>query len=239
MHAEGALTPIEDRILRMDRLAELGRLAGGMAHQIRNPLGVIANASHLLAKLTLHDATASEVVQIIQDEVRRANRIVADLLDCARLRKPLRRAVPVDDLVTRALEAQQVPTRVQIVRDVPALPEVSVDDAQVEGALGNLIQNAIESMPNGGTLTVAARCQGDDVVISVEDTGVGIATEVLGRLFEPLVTTKPSGTGLGLSTARAFIENQGGAIACSTGMTGTRFDVRLPCSAESERRAVA
>ncbi len=222
------LAAMREQVLRMERLARLGRLAGGVAHQIRNPLSVMANASHVLAKVAWRDDIAREAVAILQDEVGRADRIVGDLLDYARVRPPVRRAVSLDELCDDALASRAIPGSVRIVRDLPARERVSVDAMQVVSALGNLVENAIESMPSGGTLRLAGRREGGHVILAVEDTGHGIAPEVLARLFEPLVTTKSTGTGLGLTIALTLIENQSGAIACITSERGTRFELRLP-----------
>jgi len=113
------------------------------------------------------------------------------------------------------------------VRALPELSELALDADQLQGALFNILRNAIEAMPEGGTLTIAAELRDGACVVSIEDTGTGIPEEVRGRLFEPLITTKL--LGLGLVTARTLIEGQGGTIACVRhGAPGARFEITLP-----------
>lgn len=226
-----ALEAAQRELLRKERLAILGNLAGGLAHQVRNPLGAIANATALLRR-ALADLKRPEVdsaLEVIHEEVFRAARTINGLLDFARTRAPDRRPVLVADLVRNALESEVVPKWIVVRVEVPSKLRVMVDPTQVEGAIGNLVHNAVEAMPERGTLTIRARATGDQVILEVHDTGAGIAEEVRGRLFEPLVSSKPLGLGLGLSTARTFVEGQGGSIGVeSTPEAGTRFSIELP-----------
>lgn len=234
-----ALALAQEDLVRKERLAVLGLLAGGVAHQIRNPLGAIKNASYILDRrlrqaeglLAEHGARddVSHALLVIHDEVQRANQIITDLLDYARIRVPVRRLTSIAYVVEQAFGAQSIPANIDVVRRVPDLPDIAVDGDHVQGALFNLLRNAIEAMPNGGTLTIDAAGRDGSIVVSIADTGGGIAAEVRDRLFEPLVTTKPLGLGLGLVTARTLIEGQGGTIACAaSGAFGTRFEVVLP-----------
>lgn len=237
-----ALALAQEDLVRKERLAVLGRLAGGVAHQIRNPLGAIKNAAYILERqLRDREATApasadppakddvSHAIEIIHDEVQRANQIITDLLDYARIRVPVRRLTSIAYVVEQAFGAQIVPASISVVRRLPELPSIAVDGDQLQGALFNLLRNAIEAMPEGGTLAIDAELREGNVVVSVGDTGGGIPAEVRGRLFEPLVTTKPLGLGLGLVTARTLVEGQGGTIACvGTDECGTRFEITLP-----------
>jgi PAS domain S-box-containing protein len=227
-----ALQAAQQALLRKERLAVLGQLSGGLAHQIRNPLGAIANAGFLLKrKLQGHpDPDVATTVDIVLEEAMRANRTITDLLEYARLGPPIPHPVEVEELIEATLGGIRLPSSVRLVRQVSAVPEVMIDPEQTRGALGNLIQNALEAMPEGGTLTLRAHGSGGrEVVIAVEDTGIGVPASAVELLFEPLVTTKPLGTGLGLTTARALVENQGGHITwCSREGTGTTFEVHLP-----------
>ncbi len=235
-----ALALAQEDLVRKERLAVLGRLAGGVAHQVRNPLGAIKNAAYVLDRRlreveggALRDPVAKDDVKsaiaIIHDEVQRANQIITDLLDYARVRVPIRRQTTIAHVVEQAIEAQILPSTITVVRRLPELPSIAVDVDQLQGALFNLLRNAIEAMPDGGTLTVDAELRDGAVVVSIADTGAGIPAEVRGRLFEPLVTTKPLGLGLGLVTARTLVEGQGGTIAHVEQATpGARFEVTLP-----------
>jgi PAS domain S-box-containing protein len=221
----------QNELVRKERLAVLGQLAGGLAHQIRNPLGAITNAAYVLQRglARNEDPEVKKALSIIFEEVWQANRIITDLLDYARVKPPDRHPVDIRTVVEQALASQAAPPSVTIEREMPALPPVAVDQDQVRDALENLIRNALEAMPFGGTLTLRTERAGAELVVSVRDTGAGIPPELRGRLFEPLVTSKPLGLGLGLTTTRALIENQGGSISCSSGAAGgTCFEIRLP-----------
>ena len=234
-----ALADAQQDLARKERLTVLGQLAGGVAHQVRNPLGAIKNAAHILERVVRAESSpeAAEALAVIHEEVRNANQIVSDLLGYARVRPPVRRATEVEGLLAQAIGAQIVPSDVHVVRELPTLPRVAVDPDQVQGALYNIMRNALEAMPNGGTLSLAARREGNEVVISVKDTGAGIPEAIRSRLFEPLITTKSTGLGLGLVTARSLIENQGGRIDCETSATGTTFRVRLPMDETDDRES--
>jgi PAS domain S-box-containing protein len=226
------LAAAQAELVRKERLAVLGQLAGGLAHQIRNPLGAIVNAASLLQR-TVGEGTspqAREALRMLHEEAWRANRIITDLIDYARVRPPARSRVDVRELLEQSVRAQQLPQNIEIRWDLPdPLLHIAIDSEQVLGALGNLIRNAAEAMPGGGTLTLGARRTGEQLCISVHDTGPGLRDEVKERLFQPLVTSKALGLGLGLPTARALVENQGGTLSClrSDGR-GTLFEVLLP-----------
>jgi signal transduction histidine kinase len=221
----------QDELLRQERLAVLGRLAGGLAHQIRNPLASIANAAFVLRRL-MRGAEATDVeraISIILEETIHANKIITDLLDYARIRPPHQIAVSLDELTRTILEARGVPSSVEVVLKLVELPAVSADIDQLRSALSNLIDNAIEAIGSGGILTITGETTGSAVVLRVIDTGPGITEEVQRRLFEPLMTTKPLGLGLGLTTALSLIENQAGKLRCAyTSERGTCFEVELP-----------
>jgi PAS domain S-box-containing protein len=229
-----ALRDVQQALLRKERLTVLGQLAGGLAHQIRNPLAAMQTAAAILRRrLGDHgDPDIQQALTVIREEVWEANRIITDLLDYARVKPPAATVIAVDALIAAALEATPPPPRITAKHDVAPGVTVRVDERQVRDALGNVIRNAYEAMLQGGTLTISADVLPDEVVIVVEDTGPGLTRESIQRLFEPLVTTKPLGLGLGLSTARALIENQGGTIRCATsrGTGGARFELRLPAA---------
>lgn len=227
------LARAQEALLRRERLAVLGQLAGGVAHQIRNPLAAIQNAAHVLERRLGRQAhgDVSLALEAIYEEVRRSNEIITGLLDYARVRAPQRRSVRPGEIVDRVLAATPLPEGVRVERhdgDVPAL-EVDVD--QIQGALDNLVRNALEAMPDGGALRVEVRREGAEVVFEVADEGAGISPLMRGRLFEPLLTTKPAGIGLGLVTARTLAEAHGGTIRAVDTPRGARFELRLPAGA--------
>lgn len=241
-----ALEHAQEDLVRKERLAVLGRLAGGVAHQIRNPLGVIKNAAYVLerwirsAPVNDGKTDASHAVEIIHDEVERANQIIKGLMEYARVRAPLRTPQNVEDLVRVVLSRISVGPGITVRLSVSAVPQVVVDRDQVCAALENVLRNACDAMLHGGVLTVDAKVapaepgRGPGVHLGIEDTGAGIDPELRDRLFEPLLTTKAMGLGLGLVTARTLIEGQGGSIVCerSTG-PGARFLMFLPSTASN------
>jgi PAS domain S-box-containing protein len=226
-----ALREAQYAILRKERLVVLGQLSGGLAHQIRNPLSAISNATSVLRRklADLEDADARQALSIISEEVWEANRIITDLLDFARVRPPSCALVTVTRLVADALAAARPEGNVVVSVHVPEHLEVWADERQTRDAIGNVIRNALEAMDEGGKLTIRASSAPPFARISVEDTGPGLPRESLVHLFEPLVTSKALGLGLGLPTAKALIENQGGDIRyVAADGEGARFEILLP-----------
>ena len=229
-----ALRNAQHALLRKERLAVLGQLSGGLAHQIRTPLSTISNAAAVLRR-RLADATDPDTraaMAIIDEEVWEANRIITDLLDFVRVRPPSRSPVPVAARSSTAPSAPSAATPdgvVHVVRDVPPELIAWVDERQTRDALGNVIRNALEAMGEEGRLTLRAASSPPYASIAVEDTGPGVAEEALVHLFEPLVTTKALGLGLGLTTARALIENQKGELRyLKPERAGACFEIRIP-----------
>ena len=225
------LASTQDTLLRRERLAVLGQLAGGLAHQIRNPLAAMQTAASIL-KRKLGESVDTEVAQalaVIREEVWEANRIITDLIDYARVKPPAREDVPLEELVDSMLAELQLPPTIRISRSLEPDLVAAVDVRQTRDALGNVTRNAIEAMPAGGELRLTAFGDPKEIIVAIEDTGPGLTRDAVATLFEPLVTSKPLGLGLGLSTARALVENQGGSIRVGTSPArGARFEIRLP-----------
>jgi signal transduction histidine kinase len=220
----------QSELLKKERLIVLGQLAGSLAHQIRNPLGAISNAVAVLRRQVSGQTTPSmeQALDIAQEEVWVANRIIADLLAYSRIRPPAQRGIGVQELVEAVLGRETVPEGVSIDQRLGG-ERVYVDSGQVADAIANVIRNACEAMDGEGTLTIASRRDEDWVELSIADTGVGISQEEIALLFEPLITSKPLGIGLGLTTARALVANQGGTLECEGEPgKGARFKLRLP-----------
>lgn len=224
------LVAAQEELVRKERLAALGQLAGGLAHQIRNPLGSIANAAYVL-KRALGEVAAPTVLsamEIILEETWRANRLISDLLDYARVRAANAQPVSLREVLEAAIVAHDVPPRIRVSVHAPERPMVAVDEEQLRAALSHLMRNAVDAMPEAGTLRFDARPEGDKMRLAVSDTGGGIAPEVRGKIFEPLITSKPLGRGLGLTMARALIENQHGTIVNEPAAQGACFVILLP-----------
>jgi signal transduction histidine kinase len=244
------LLEAREELVRQEKLAILGRLAGTVGHELRNPLGAMNNAVYFLKTVLAEaDETTSEYLDLIKHEIDNSQRIISDLLDFARTKTPEKVPVAVGDLVSQCLGKCAVPENVAVVVELPgALPRVVIDPLQMGQVLQNLVCNAVQAMPEGGALRVAARLVGaglvpahdpkgqpqglplqDFVEISVADTGEGISPENMKRLFQPLFTTKPKGIGLGLVVCKNLTEANGGRIAvASREGVGTTFQVMLP-----------
>ncbi len=224
------LAKVQENLVRKERLVVLGQLAGGVAHQIRNPLAAIMNSTYVLKRHLSpgQHSNVDDAIRIIHDEVRHANVIITGLLDYARVRSPDRQPASIVEIVERVLVADWIPANVTVQRAIEEVPLLHIDTDQIQGALFNIVRNAVEAMPDGGTMRIEVRAAADQVLVAVSDTGPGISPHVSAHLFEPLHSTKPMGVGLGLVTARTFIEAHGGRIAVVEAARGARFEVRLP-----------
>ncbi len=216
------------------RLAALGAMAAGLAHEIRNPLAGVKGAAQFLQSEHLDD-DASEMLQVILDETDRLNVVVTQFLDYARPFQLDLRTAHVNAVVAHTLallRAQGVPDSVTIVQDLSGELQASRFDAtRIGQVVLNLVQNGVQAMPAGGTLTVATRMSRlhDGVEISVADTGAGVDPEALDKLFVPFFTTKHAGTGLGLAICRRIVDVHDGDLEVhSVAGSGATFVVRLP-----------
>jgi len=224
------------QLLTQDRLAGLGQLAGGVAHELRQPLGAIKNVAYFLrtASGESEEQEVREALTILEEEVTRAERTVGDLLDFARARPPARQDVNTSSVLHAALRRVEVPPSVDIVMQLEREPpDISADPHQLNQVLENLIRNAIQAMPDGGRLTISVSSLLSEVIVSVSDTGAGIPEENLQKIFEPLFTTRAAGIGLGLVIVRTLVEGHGGTIEVESEVgAGTTFTVRLPIGVE-------
>jgi signal transduction histidine kinase len=220
---------------RAQQLAAVGQTMANVAHQIGTPLNLVSGHVQLLQH-EISDLTIQRRLRIVQEQIDRVVATVRSLLERARPHGE-RQTVRIDSVLARmgdAMRARLATSGVTLDLKVPrTLPGVAANEAQLELALMNLVTNALDAMPDGGTLTLAATNTGGRVRIDVRDTGTGIDAAVLPRLFEPWVTTKPTGrgTGLGLSITRDLITSLGGTITVSTSSRqGTTFTIELPAA---------
>jgi two-component system, NtrC family, sensor kinase len=226
-------------LAKSQRLALAGEMAATVAHRIGTPLNVMSGYVQMLRAGQPAGSPVAERLQTVQEQIGRVTEIVKGLLDSTRRTALELREAPPGDLLARLAELVR-PTLagagIELVLSVePGLPTVAVDRGQLEQALLNLVTNAIDAMPQGGRLTLAASREGGAVVLEVSDTGGGIAPEDLSRVFEPLYTTKPRGrgTGLGLPIVREVVAAHGGTVGLdSRPGAGTTAVVRLPAAAE-------
>jgi signal transduction histidine kinase len=223
-------TEYSERQQRSERLAAIGQVAGGIAHELRNPLNVIKTSVYYLVNAkNPNPAKTAEHLQRIERHVLAADGVITALSNFARLPMPNMQPFPVRSCIAEVLELTPLPENVRAVIDCPpSLPEVLADPDQLRIVFGNLIRNAREAMAQGGQLTIAGRVAGGAVEVDVADTGAGIAADAMHRIMEPLYSTKARGLGLGLAIARSILDkNKGELRVASTPGRGTTFTVRL------------
>ncbi len=225
------LRDAQEKLIRQEKLAVLGQLAGGVGHELRNPLGIINNAIYYL-RLIQPDADdkVKEYMGIIETETRTADKIINDLLDFSRIKSVDREPIRIADLIKQTFTRFPIPDNVDVTVVQPDdLLTVKVDSHQMIQVLGNLVVNGCQAMSKGGPLIVQVIKSGKDVSIAVKDKGVGIPPENMDKLFEPLFTTKPKGIGLGLAVSKKLVEANGGRIEVHSevGM-GATFTLYLP-----------
>lgn len=224
-----------EQLKKADRLAALGQLSAGIAHEIRNPLGSIKGSVEILESEIRPDNSKYEFVKIIKEEINRLNSIVGEFLEFARPPKPLVKPTLVNELVDSTLvlvnkQAQQSKVVIRKALD-PKIPPMQLDPDQIRQVLLNIILNGIQAMPQGGLLEVQSKMGDDDrhIVIEVIDGGPGMNEDELDHIFDPFYTTKTQGTGLGLSISYQLVTNHGGAITARRNEEkGLTFRIELP-----------
>jgi signal transduction histidine kinase len=225
-----------ERQQRSERLAAIGQVAGGVAHELRNPLNVVkTSVYYLLNARNPTPAKTAEHLQRIERHVLMADNVITALSSFAKLPMPNLRPFSIAQCVREALEQNSVPEHIQVTIDCPGtVPPVLADPDQIRIVLNNLIRNGRDAMAEGGQLTIRSRQVADSVDIAVSDTGVGISAENLGRIMEPLYSTKARGLGLGLAIARAILDkNKGSLHVVSEPGRGSTFTVRLTAAVET------
>lgn len=231
------LREAQDELVRQERLATLGHLSGSIAHELRNPLGVMTNALYYLENV-LSDAPEKVRSHIgkLRTQVRLSEAIINGLLSVTRTGAPQLSAVNVAHIVNEQLTNISIPQSIRIERDIPDnLPTLLADPIQVGQILMNVFTNAVQAMEGmDGVLTVRARALGGRVRLEVGDTGPGIPLPDRERIFEPLFTTKARGIGLGLSISRSLARANGGELSVGTGPgRGALVVLELPVAAAS------
>ncbi|HEV7223011.1 MAG TPA: protoglobin domain-containing protein [Pirellulales bacterium] len=223
-------TEFSQRQQRSDRLAAIGQVAGGVAHELRNPLNAVKTSAYYLlnAKTPSADKTR-EHLERIERQIDLADRVITALSDFARLPAPELHPVCVETCIGEVLELNPLPAGITVSFDYAAqLPPVLGDARQLQIVFSNLLRNARDAMPNGGLIAIAAQQAEQDVAVTISDTGVGIPRESLGRIMEPLYSTKARGIGLGLPITRSIIDKHGGQLQVASEFgSGSRFTVRL------------
>lgn len=230
------LIDAQDQVVRTERLAAIGQLAGGVAHDLRNPLGAIKNPVYYLkkrlgtAEMAQSNLKIAQFLQIMEDQINNSNQIITDLLDFVRIQAPTLSATNLEEIIENAISSVEPRENVHIIKRFdPDLVEVLADGGQLQRVLINLTTNAQEAMPDGGELSISTQKAREFVEVAFSDTGLGIADEDIRKVFDPLFTTKTKGTGLGLAICQQILYKQGATIEVVSKLgEGTTFAVRLP-----------
>jgi two-component system sensor histidine kinase HydH len=228
---------LQEKVRRSERLASLGRLAAGVAHEIRNPLSSIRGFAQLFKNRLKGQEKEEEYASIMVREVDRLNRVITELLDFARPKEPHREAYSLEEILghtLKLLEPELAKKRVGVERVYEdGLPPARVDRDRLSQAILNLMLNALESMEDGGKIRIGLKREGEGgkefLKVSISDTGRGIPREDLGKVFDPFFSTKRKGTGLGLAIVHQIVESHRGEITVdSREGEGTTFQITLP-----------
>jgi two-component system NtrC family sensor kinase len=231
------LSSMKQALKQSEKLAHMGQLSAGIAHELNNPLGVVIMYSNILLEESKAGDPVIEDLKLIVEQAGRCKKIVAGLLNFARKNQVNHQSVSINELVNHSLESLIIPEKIKIkIDDLTTNPEAMLDLEQMLQVLTNLIKNAFDAMPAGGTVNIKLEDTLSDVIISISDTGSGIKEEDRVKIFEPFFTTKSigKGTGLGLATAYGIVKMHKGQITAesnnnpSKGKTGTSFKIVLP-----------
>jgi signal transduction histidine kinase len=230
---------LEEQVRHADRLATIGQLAAGVAHELNEPLGSILGFAQLAKKCPGLPRQAELDIEKISNASLLARDIVKKLLIFARQMPPKKTRVNLNQLVEEVLnffKSRCAQEGVELICSLsPNLPGVDADLSQLNQVVINLIVNALQAMPQGGNLRIQTLCERNQVLLIVEDTGVGMSDEVLEKIFTPFFTTKEvgQGTGLGLPVVHGIITSHGGSVRVKSKLgQGTRFEIRLPAAKE-------
>ncbi|HVP35367.1 MAG TPA: ATP-binding protein, partial [Terriglobales bacterium] len=241
--AEEEKTRLQNQLMHADRLATIGQLAAGVAHELNEPLGSILGFAQLTAQSPGLTPQVSQDIEKIINASLHAREIVKKLLIFARQMPTTKTRVNLNLIVEEGLyffESRCAKEGIELVRSLSSdLPEITADPAQLHQVLVNLVVNAIQAMPNGGKLTIKTISDGAYVSLIVEDTGIGMSEEIMKQIFLPFFTTKEvgEGTGLGLSVVHGIVSSHKGVIKVESKVgVGSRFEIRFPVTTLSEKK---
>lgn len=233
-----SLKHLNEKLARADRLAAMGTLAAGVAHEVNNPLASISSLIQMLRARVVESGGSIEEFDLILDQVKRISRVTRDLTEFARTRPAGRTEVDINSVIESSLRLASFDETFHKLlvnrRLEPALPSAPADADQLQQVFLNLFLNARDAMPHGGTLNISTAFSVNEIIVEIADSGVGIEPEISRQLFDPFFTTKTSGhgTGLGLSVCYGIVTGHGGRIDVENGVKGgTVFTIRLPAAA--------
>ncbi len=238
--ANEELIETQEQLIRSEKLAAIGQLAGGVGHEIRNPLGAIKNAVYYIrgkvekSELEQKEPRVMEFLDIVDDEINTSNKIINDLLGFSRVGKPAVSPSQIKKVIEDGLARASIPENIELIKKLDTdLPEVNIDPDQIQQVLVNMILNAVQAMPEGGKLTIEAKAKEKFLEVEISDTGCGIPQEAIGKIFDPLFTTRAKGIGLGLAVCKTSIERHEGYIEVKSEVgKGTTFTIKLLLKAE-------
>jgi signal transduction histidine kinase/putative methionine-R-sulfoxide reductase with GAF domain len=229
------LVHAQNKLVKAQRLAAIGELAGMVGHDLRNPLTGIAGATYYLKAKLCEKANAKEkeMFETIEKAITYSNKIIDDLLEYSReIRLDLLETEP-KSLLTEALSLIKVPEKILVSDLTQKEPHVKADEDKMRRVFVNIIKNAFDAMPDGGTLTIESKIRGGNVVFTFADTGTGMSKEVLDKIWSPLFTTKARGMGFGLPICKRIVEAHGGKIEVASEIgKGSTFTITLPIEPE-------
>ena len=237
--ANEELREAQEQLIRSEKLAAIGQLAGGVGHELRNPLGAIKNAAYYVkgkvaqSELAQKEPRVMEFLNIVDDEINSSNKIINDLLGFSRVGKPSVSPTRMKKVIEDALSRIIIPEDIELVRRLDAdLTEIRVDSDQIQQVLVNIMTNAVQAMPEGGKLTISTKENGEFLEVEIADTGSGMPQEVKDKVFEPLFTTRAKGIGLGLAVCKSIVDRHEGHIEVSSKVgKGTTFNIKVPLKA--------
>lgn len=230
------LREAQAQLIQREKMAQLGQLARGIAHELRNPLGVISNAVYYLKSTHAeNEMMMTEYLNIIETEVNNSEKTITDLLEYSREPVPLQEETDVCELLEDVMNRLPAPESIKVVINTEnSTPMALIDGRQIGMVLSNLLSNAYQAMPSGGDLNIDITHQDNQVRIAIHDTGSGISEQNIQSIFEPFYTTKPKGIGLGLAISKTLVEVNGGQISVeSTEYLGSTFTLILPGSQDT------
>lgn len=221
----------QSKLMLSERLATLGTFVSFVSHDLRNPLSVIRNSIYYLnSRIGSDDQKVEKHFRIINEELEIANKIIDDLLSFSKGRPLDLQPTDINALITKVLDLIIIPDNVDTVFDINEdIPDINVDGDQIMQVLINMINNAVQAMPQGGRLTLQIKRDADFIVIDISDTGMGMSPDDLDRIFDPFYSSKQKGTGLGLVICEFLVERHAGTIMVkSEEGKGSTFSIKLP-----------
>jgi signal transduction histidine kinase len=222
---------MQEMLLKSEKFAAIGELATMVAHDLRNPLQGISNAIYYLTgKLNQEmDKNIMGMLELIKNNVKYSDKIVRDLLDYSRDVQLDLTEIALKSVMEESFSLIEVPKNVRVIKEIPDELTAEIDVETMKRVFVNVIRNAVDAMPEGGTLTIGSKESEGNIELTFKDTGVGMSKETLERLFTPLFTTKAKGMGFGLAICKRVIEAHGGTISVESEIgKGTTFTAAIP-----------